>query len=129
MMRSQPADALAGSMLNWFAQLRKTFDQGSPASGSRERKSRYCWRTKNAMPALSPCRIGFGLFGASLSKIVIVAIAGVLSVAPEGFERASWNVSGPSAIESSMIGIESVFVVSPAAKESVPTTVAKSQRA
>src|SRR5205085_606640 len=128
-MRSQPAAGFAGSVLNWFEQLRKIADQGSPCSGSRERKSRYCCRTKNEMPALLLARIGFGLFGASLSTMVTVAVVGAPETAPTGFESTTWKVSAPSAKVSSMIGTVIVLVVSPAANWSVPTIVAKSQRA
>src|ERR1700687_5633130 len=85
-------------------------------SGSRPRKSRYCWRTKKFVLS-----IGFGPFVISLSMMLTVAIEGVLRVAPEGLLRLTRKVSVPSAYESSTIGTEKVFgVASPAAHVNVP---------
>src|SRR5260370_37787121 len=79
-------------------------------SGSRPRKSRYCWRTKKL--ALS---IGFGQFVTSLSMMLTVALEGVLRVAPEALLRLTRKDSHPSADSSSTMADETVVgVPSPA---------------
>src|SRR5438876_11759674 len=84
-------------------------------SGSRPRKSMYCWRTKKLVSS-----IGFGPFTVSLSLIVTVAVDGVPNVAPVGLLRPTRKVSFPSAYESSTIATEKVFdEASPAAQVSV----------
>src|SRR5712692_10112648 len=75
-------------------------------SGSRPRKSMYCWRTKKFVLS-----IGFGPFTRSLSLMVTVAVEGVLRVAPEGLLRLTRKVSVPSAYESSTMATEKVFGV------------------
>src|SRR5260370_15661546 len=85
-------------------------------SGSRPRKSMYCWRTKKFVLS-----IGFGPFVTSLSMMLTVAVEGAAKVAPEALLRLTRNVSVPSAYESSTIATENVFgVASPAAHVSVP---------
>src|SRR5229473_7113334 len=85
-------------------------------SGSRPRKSRYCWRTKKFVLS-----IGFGPLVPSLSMIVTVAVDGVVIVAPVGLLRRTRKVSVPSAYESSTMAIEKDFdVASPAAHVNVP---------
>src|SRR5258708_38066997 len=85
-------------------------------SGSRPRKSMYCWRTKKFVLS-----IGFGPLLLSLSMIVTVAVDCAPKVAPEGLLRPTVKVSLPSAYESSTIATEKVFdVASPAAHVAVP---------
>src|SRR6266571_1399195 len=84
-------------------------------SGSRPRKSMYCWRTKKFVLS-----IGFRPVIASLSVMVTVAIDCAPSVAPEGLLRLTRKVSVPSAYESSTMAIEKDFEVSPAANDMVP---------
>src|SRR2546425_12548837 len=78
-------------------------------SGSRARKSMYCWRTKKFVLS-----IGFGPFTVSLSTIVTVALDGAASAAPEAPIRTSVKVSFPSAHEASTMATEKVF------RESLP---------
>src|SRR5260370_42424936 len=93
-------------------------------SGSRPRKSRYCWRTKKLVLS-----IGLGPFVASLSVIVTVAIDCAPRVAPEGLLRLTRKVSVPSAYESSTMATEKVFAdASPAAQVAVPIGFSYSQR-
>src|SRR6266850_364031 len=80
-------------------------------SGSRPRKSMYCWRTKKFVLS-----IGLGPFVVSLSMIVTVAVDCVPNVAPDGLLRPTVKVSVPSAYESSIIATENDFEVSPAVK-------------
>src|SRR5438552_6507939 len=85
-------------------------------SGSRPRKSMYCWRTKKFVLS-----IGFVPFVASLSMMVTVAVDCAPSVAPEGLLRPMVKVSVPSAYESSTMAIEKDFDdASPAAQVAVP---------
>src|SRR5260370_39794811 len=84
-------------------------------SGSRQRKSMYCWRTKKFVLS-----IGFGPFVLSLSMMVTVAVDCGPKVAPDALLRLTVKVSFPSAYESSTIAIEKDFEVSPAAKAIVP---------
>src|SRR5229473_482950 len=84
-------------------------------SGSRPRKSMYCWRTKKLVLS-----IGFGPFVLSLSMMVTVAVDCVPRVAPEGLLRLTVKVSFPSAYESSTMATEKDFEVSPAANCKVP---------
>ena len=55
----------------------------------------------------------------SLSTMVSVAALGLPRTAPEGAESASETVSLPSIFLSSMTGTETVFELSPEAKETV----------
>src|SRR5258707_6013603 len=92
-------------------------------SGSRPRKSMYCWRTKKFVLS-----IGFGPLLLSLSMIVTVAVDCAPKVAPEGLLRPTVKVSLPSAYESSTIATEKVFdVASPAAHVAVANVVSSSQ--
>src|SRR5260370_22261871 len=75
-------------------------------SGSRPRKSRYCWRTKKLVLS-----IGFGPFVTSLSMMLTVAMEGAARVAPEALLRLTRKVSVPSAYESSTMATEKVFGV------------------
>src|SRR5206468_1875040 len=105
---------------SFAAQLFKTADHGCPASGSRDKKSRYCIRTKKSVEL-----IGLGSPATSLSAMAteVVPCAPMLAP-PVGFESASWKVSVGSTHESSMMGTETVFCVSFAAKVKVSTVVA-----
>src|SRR5260370_40359083 len=87
-------------------------------SGSRPRKSMYCWRTKKFVLS-----IGFGPLLLSLSMIVTVAVDCAPKVAPEGLLRPTVKVSLPSAYESSTIATEKDAEVWPAAKSSVPIVI------
>src|SRR5207249_9317935 len=85
-------------------------------SGSRPRKSMYCWRTKKFVLS-----IGFGPSTVSLSVIVTVAVDGVARLAPVGLLRLTRKVSFPSAYESSTTATEKLFAAaSPAAQVKVP---------
>src|SRR5437867_11867843 len=85
-------------------------------SGSRPRKSMYCWRTKKLVPS-----IGFGPFTVSLSMIVTVAVDGVPNVAPVGLLRPTRKVSVPSAYESSPLATAKVYdEASPSAQLRLP---------
>src|SRR5215813_14673544 len=87
-----------------------------PGSGSRPRKSIYCWRTKKFVMS-----IGLGPFTVSLSLMLTVAVDGLPKTAPDGLLRIIRNVSLPSAQESSTIATEKLFdEASPAAQVSVP---------
>src|SRR5713101_3222826 len=105
-MRSQLASA--------DAQLLSPFTQAlNPGgSGSRPRKSMYCWRTKKSVLS-----IGFGPLVTSLSVMVTVAVACAPRVAPEGPLRLTVKLSLPSAYESSTMATEKVLEVSPAAND------------
>src|SRR5688572_31229604 len=63
-------------------------------SGSRLRKSRYCWRTKKAALKLW-ARTGLGPETASFELMVSVAVGVAPSVVPTGFESVSVTVSAP----------------------------------
>src|SRR5215213_6770119 len=69
-------------------------------SGSRDRKSRYCWRTKKALLKLC-ARTGLGPDTASLELMVSVAVWVAPSVVPTAFDSVSVTVSGASAKASS----------------------------
>src|SRR6266852_6186891 len=85
-------------------------------SGSRPRKSMYCWRTKKFVPS-----IGFGPLLTSLSVIVTVAVDCAPRVAPLGLLSPMVKVSVPSAYESSTMATEKVFGdASPAAQVAMP---------
>src|SRR5262249_13775721 len=81
------------------------------------------WRTKNEV-----LKTGLGPSEASSSLIVTTAVDGAPRVAPVGLLKTTLKVSAPSAYESLMIGTLKVLVAGPAAKLTVPTVVAKSQR-
>src|SRR6266849_3746122 len=87
-------------------------------SGSRPRKSMYCWRTKKFVSS-----IGFGPFTVSLSVIVTVVVLGEPSAVPLGLLRLIVKLSLPSAKESSTSGTENVLNVSPAANVRVPSVL------
>src|ERR671937_738269 len=72
-------------------------------SGSRLRKSRYCWRTKKPVLKFESQRTGLGLLMASrgLLLMVSVAVEGEPSVVPTGFESVMLRVSGDSLKRSS----------------------------
>src|SRR5712691_8521480 len=84
-------------------------------SGSRPRKSMYCWRTKKFVLS-----IGLGPLTVSLSMMVTVAVDCAPKVAPLGLLRLTVKVSLPSAYESSTMAIEKDLEVSPAANVMVP---------
>src|SRR2546423_8018410 len=92
-------------------------------SGSRERKSRYCWRTKKPVLKFASQRTGLGLFEASrvLLLMVSVAVEGEQRVVPTGFESVTVKVSGDSAKRSSGTKTVKLCVVWPGAKTSVPS--------
>src|SRR6478672_5495717 len=102
------------------------FQNAKPGgSASRNRKSRYCWRTKASVSSSA-----FSA-GAGESSIVTVALAGEVKTAPApvGLDKFTLKVSGPSAKESWVIGIVNVFCVCVAANLKVPNVKPKSQRA
>src|SRR5258708_3937566 len=85
-------------------------------SGSRPRKSRYCWRTKKFVLS-----IGFGPFVSSSSMMVTVAVDCDARAAPLGLLRLIVKLSVPSAYESLTMATEKVFAdASPAAQVAVP---------
>src|SRR5712692_9621766 len=84
-------------------------------SGSRPRKSRYCWRTKKFVLST-----GLGPVVVSLSTIITVVVDCEPRLAPEGLVRLAVKLSVPSAYESSMMATENDFEVSFGAKVSVP---------
>src|SRR5439155_25050460 len=92
-------------------------------SGSRPRKSIYCWRTKKFVLS-----IGFGPLLLSLSMMVTVAVDCAPSVAHDGPLRLTVKLSLPSAYESSTMATEKDLEVSPGAKLMVPSVYSKSQR-
>src|SRR5436305_4647805 len=88
-----------------------------PESGSRPRKSMYCWRMKKDGSTI-------GLLPVDLSLSTIVTTAREVepkNAPPIGLLNLNAKVSGPSAYESSTIGMKTVFALSPAEKRSVPT--------
>src|SRR5258707_15778372 len=70
-------------------------------SGSRPRKSMYCWRTKKFVLS-----IGLGPVIASLSVVVMFALNCAPSGAPEGLLRLTPKDSVPSAYAKSTMAIE-----------------------
>src|SRR5258708_4962333 len=87
-------------------------------SGSRFRKSIYCWRTKKLVLS-----IGLGPVVVSLSTIITVAVDCVPKLAPDGLLRLTVKVSFPSAYESSTIAMEKDLEVSPAANDIMPSVL------
>src|SRR5689334_16021967 len=76
--------AIRSQLVSPAAQLFRILCQAAKpcGSGSRPRKSMYCWRTKNGTVAI-------GLVGvASLSVIVTVALEGALRLIPTGLLKA-----------------------------------------
>src|SRR5205085_5712182 len=109
-----------GSLIR-FGQLFKTLTQAlkPTVSGSRARKSMYCWRTKNGVSS-----IGFEVGCAvSLSLMVTVTVVGPLKPAPTGLLSVMVKVSSGSTNLSSVMKTVIVFVASPGAKRKTPAAV------